>query len=62
MVAAIDELDPRFSDPHAAPTSWAVAREQLAASKTYLLTTVRPDGRPHATTIAAVWLDEAVHS
>ena len=27
----------------------------------YLLTTVRADGRPHQTTIAGIWLDEGFH-
>ena len=52
-------LDPRFSSPDAQATPWTVARDQLRDSQTYLLTTVRPDGRPHQTTIAGIWLDDA---
>lgn len=55
------ELDPRFGDPGATPTPWAVARAQLESAKAYWLSTVRVDGRPHVTTIAAVWVDGAVH-
>ena len=55
------ELDPRFSDPNATPTPWVEAREQLEGAKAYWLSTVRPDGRPHVTTIAAVWVDGALH-
>jgi general stress protein 26 len=55
------ELDPRFSDPTATPTPWVEAREQLEGAKAYWLSTVRPDGRPHVTTIAAVWVDGALH-
>ncbi len=55
------ELDPRFSDPTASPTPWVEAREQLEGAKAYWLSTVRPDGRPHVTTIAAVWVDGALH-
>ena len=55
------ELDPRFSDPNATPTPWVAAREQLEGAKAYWLSTVRPDGRPHVTTIAAVWVDGALH-
>jgi len=55
------ELDPRFSDPNATPTPWAVAREELKQAKAYWLSTVRPDGRPHVTTVAAVWADDALH-
>ena len=55
------ELDPRFSDSNATPTPWAVAREQLIEAMAYWLSTVRPDGRPHVTTVAAVWVDGALH-
>lgn len=55
------ELNPQFSSPDAEVTPWPVAAEQLEAAMTYWLSTVRPDGRPHVTTIAAVWLDDAVH-
>ena len=54
-------LDPDFSDPAAEPTPWATATAALEAAKTYFLVTVRPDGRPHATTVAGVWLDGAFH-
>jgi general stress protein 26 len=55
------ELDPRFSSPEAKPTPWKAARDVLDGAKTYWLTTVRRDGRPHVTTIAGVWLDETFH-
>jgi hypothetical protein len=55
------ELDPRFSDPNATPTPWAEARDELKQAKAYWLSTVRPDGRPHVTTVAAVWADGALH-
>ena len=55
------ELDPRFSDANATPTQWVEAREQLEGAKAYWISTVRPDGRPHVTTIAAVWVDGALH-
>jgi hypothetical protein len=57
----IAELDRRFSAPGASATSWTRAREQLEQAKAYWLATVRPDGRLHVTTIAAVWLDDALH-
>ena len=55
------ELDSAFSSEGAVPTPWAEAREALDAAKVYWLSTVRPDGRPHVTPIAAVWLDGALH-
>src|SRR5918994_2957138 len=51
-------LDPRFSSEDATPTEWSAARDQLRDAKSYQLTTVRADGRPHQTTIAGVWVDE----
>jgi hypothetical protein len=51
-------LDPRFSSEDAAPTEWSAAREQLRDAKTYQLTTIRADGRPHQTTVAGIWLDD----
>jgi Pyridoxamine 5'-phosphate oxidase len=60
--ASIDTtLDPRFSDPDATATPWASAREELGSAKTYWVVTMRRDGRPHATTTAGVWLDDAMH-
>jgi hypothetical protein len=51
-------LDPRFSSEDASPVDWSVARDRLRDAKSYQLTTVRGDGRPHQTTIAGVWVDE----
>jgi general stress protein 26 len=55
------ELDPRFSAPAAKPTAWADALALLEQAKIYWLTTVRPDGRPHVTSLFAVWLDDAFY-
>jgi nitroimidazol reductase NimA-like FMN-containing flavoprotein (pyridoxamine 5'-phosphate oxidase superfamily) len=55
------ELESQFSSDDATATPWAESRERLATAKVYWLSTVRPDGRPHVTPIAAVWLDEALY-
>jgi nitroimidazol reductase NimA-like FMN-containing flavoprotein (pyridoxamine 5'-phosphate oxidase superfamily) len=55
------ELDTRFSDPDASPTSWQEAASVLDRAELYWLTTVRADGRPHVTPLIGVWLDGAVH-
>jgi uncharacterized pyridoxamine 5'-phosphate oxidase family protein len=55
------ELDPRFSADDATPTPWADARALLDQAETYWISTVRPDGRPHVTTLIAVWLDDALY-
>jgi PPOX class probable F420-dependent enzyme len=39
---------------------WDTVRDRLRDSHNYWLSTVRPDGRPHAMPVWAVWLDEAV--
>ena len=55
------ELDPRFSAPNAVARPWSEARDILGAAKTYWLSTVRPDGRPHVTTISAIWQEEEIY-
>ena len=39
---------------------WETVRGRLRDSRNYWLATVRPDGRPHAMPVWAVWLDDAV--
>ena len=55
------ELDQRFSSEGAAPTPWAEARRLLDAAESFWLTTVREDGRPHATTLLAVLHHDRLH-
>lgn len=45
----------------ARPIPWAKARGRLEQGDTYWLATVRPDGRPHAVPVLAVWTDGALH-
>ena len=54
-------IDPRFSDPAAAPTPWADAEAALARAELYWLTTVRADGRPHVTPLVGVAQAGALH-
>ena len=61
MTSPTTTLDPRFSEPGASPTSWERAREVLEDAQLFWVTTVRPDGRPHATPLVAVWLDGALY-
>jgi hypothetical protein len=39
---------------------WQDARRALEVAKTYWLSTVRPDGRPHVMPVWAVWLDDVL--
>jgi hypothetical protein len=47
------ELDRRYHSDRATPTPRARARKELKTAKSYWLSTVRPNARPHVTTIAA---------
>jgi nitroimidazol reductase NimA-like FMN-containing flavoprotein (pyridoxamine 5'-phosphate oxidase superfamily) len=55
------ELDAPYSSPDAAPTEWTRAESVLTDAAIYWLSTVRADGRPHATPVIAVWTGGAVH-
>jgi hypothetical protein len=57
----VAELEPQFSSEDAIPTTWTEAREYLEKAEVYWLSTVRPDGRPHATPLLSVWLDGALY-
>ncbi len=58
---------PVFPDGYGAPKSmkgsvpWAWALKRLTDSHNYILTTVRPDGRPHSMIIWGIWLDNAYY-
>lgn len=54
-------IDARFSGEGATPTPWPDGRRRLQEARVSWLTTVRPDGRPHATTLMTVWLDDALY-
>ena len=41
--------------------SWAWAKKRLTDSHNYLITTVRPDGRPHTMIVWGIWLDNAYY-
>src|SRR5579864_7770724 len=50
-----------FSSPGAVSPGWARARGDLQDAQVYWLSSVRPDGRPHVTTLLGVWLDGALY-
>ena len=45
-------------EPQRLPWSWAV--ERLSATHTYWIATTRPDGRPHARPVWAVWVHDSL--
>jgi general stress protein 26 len=53
----ITELDQPYSAPNAEPVDWSASRGALDAAGVYWLSTVRSDGRPHVTPVAAVLMD-----
>src|SRR4051794_36091070 len=55
----VAELDARYSEDGAQPTSWQEARHVLRDARTSWLSTVRPNGRPHVTPLLTVWEEEA---
>lgn len=55
------ELDPRFSGPVAAPSSWEDAQRSIDSAELFWIVTVRADGRPHLSPLVAVWLEGALH-
>jgi hypothetical protein len=46
-----------------APLPWSRALEQLQAgtAKSFWLSTVRPDGRPHVAAVGALWVDDTLY-
>ena len=55
------ELDARFSQPGAEPTSWEETERTLRDAQLFWISTVRRDGRPHVTPLVAVWDDGALY-
>lgn len=61
MNEPVTAIDPRYSDPNAVATKWDETRRVLETAELFWLSTIRTDGRPHATPVVAVWLDGAIH-
>ena len=61
MMQPVTELDERFSDPAATAAEWDQTRRTLEDAELFWVATVRADGRPHATPLVGVWLDDAIY-
>lgn len=61
MVDREPVAEPSFASEGAKPMPWSQARERLAEAGEFFLSTVRPDGRPHAVPLLAMWLDGAMY-
>lgn len=51
----------RFPKDEAGLVAWTHAEERLREARRYWLTTVRADGRPHATPLWGVWVEGALY-
>jgi nitroimidazol reductase NimA-like FMN-containing flavoprotein (pyridoxamine 5'-phosphate oxidase superfamily) len=60
-IEPVAELDTRFSDPDASPTSWKDVRTLLETAELFWISTVRSDGRPHVSPLPVVWEDGALY-
>ena len=49
------------SSPDAVATSWEETCRALETAEVFWLSTVRADGRPHVTPVAAAWLDGSLY-
>ena len=54
-------LDKRYSSETATARPWDEGRELLEKAEIFWLTTVRADGRPNVSPLAAVWLDDSLY-
>jgi nitroimidazol reductase NimA-like FMN-containing flavoprotein (pyridoxamine 5'-phosphate oxidase superfamily) len=61
MNEPITKLDTRYSEPDGVVTPWEETHRVLETAELFWLSTVRADGRPHATPVVAVWHDGALH-
>ena len=41
------------------PLAWSAVTEELVTARQYWLTTIRPNGRPHAVPLDGIWVDDA---
>jgi hypothetical protein len=60
MSEPVTTFDDVYSDPDAVAVSWEKTRQVLEAAELFWVCTVRPDGRPHATPVVAVWAEDAI--
>jgi general stress protein 26 len=61
MTTPVTTLDQRYSVPDAVATTWEATQLAIRGAELFLLTTIRPDGRPHCTPVVAAWSDDALH-
>jgi predicted pyridoxine 5'-phosphate oxidase superfamily flavin-nucleotide-binding protein len=55
MPTPVTALDRGHSDPAAIAIGWEETRSTLQEAQLFWVSTVRADGRPHATPVVAAW-------
>ena len=60
MRTPVTEFNPRYSGPDATEVPWSEARQVLERARSYWISTVRSDGRPHVTPLVGVWHEDAM--
>ena len=60
MSEPVTTFDDEYSSPDAVAVSWEETRQILETAELFWVCTVRPDGRPHATPVVAVWAEDAI--
>lgn len=61
MIDAQPVAEHPFGPDERPQPSWQESSQRLATADTYWLATVRPDGRPHAVPLLAVWVAGTLH-
>ena len=61
ILLPLTELNTDYSDEQARATPWQDALDILQEAMIFWLSTVRPNGRPHVTSLIAVWVDDALY-
>jgi general stress protein 26 len=60
MSEPVTTFDDVYSDPEAVAVSWEESRKAIEDAELFWVTTVRADGRPHATPVVAAWAEGAI--
>jgi hypothetical protein len=60
MSEPVTTFDDVYSDPEAVAVTWEETRQVLETAELFWVSTVRADGRPHATPVVAVWAEDAI--
>jgi general stress protein 26 len=60
MSEPVTTFDDVYSDPDGVAVTWEETRKVLEKAELFWVSTVRANGRPHATPVVAVWAEDAI--